>query len=254
MRKGDELESRGNIEEIFDSVQGEGPLVGIRQVFLRLGGCNLCCVFCDTPQARRPAATCKVETGPGTGQYEYLPNPLSNEDTLRVIEERWTAGHHSVSITGGEPLVQADFLRGLLPALKEEGKSVYLETNSTFPGELGELLPSLDFVAADVKLSSSTGEPSRFEVNHEFLKSCSGIELFVKIVVTESVDEAEFTEAVEMIKDSGVDAILAIQPVISRHGDVGIGAPQLLELQSKALRIMTDVRIIPRVHQLLRVP
>src|ERR1700722_8035561 len=40
-----------NIAEIFYSVQGEGMLVGVPSVFIRLSGCNLRCTWCDTPYA-----------------------------------------------------------------------------------------------------------------------------------------------------------------------------------------------------------
>lgn len=247
------MASRGNIEEIFDSVQGEGPMVGCRQVFIRLGGCNLACVYCDTPQARRPAATCRIEEEPGTSRYEYLPNTLSVEDVIRVTGNLWLPGHHSVAITGGEPMVQADFLRGLLPALKEAGHRVYLETNSTFPDELPGLLEYIDFVAADVKLPSCSGEPDRFESNREFLEKCAGgLELYVKIVITESVDGEEFIEAVRMVAGAIESPLIVMQPVTSMRGEGQVSSSLLLGLQQRALEIVSGVRIIPRVHQLLR--
>jgi 7-carboxy-7-deazaguanine synthase len=244
-------DARGNIEEIFDSVQGEGPLVGSRQIFIRMGGCNLSCIYCDTPQARRPAATCRVEKAPGTGEYEYVPNTLSVPDVMQIIKKLRIPGHHSVAVTGGEPLVQADFLRELLPALNTEGLKVYLETNSTMPEELDELVPHIQHVAADIKLASSTGEPERFEVNLEFLKRCAVPDLFIKLVVTEDTNPLEFMRAVNVVKDSGRTGIIVIQPVTGRRGEVGVGGAVLLELQSRALEVWPDVRVIPRVQQFL---
>lgn len=232
-------------------MQGEGPLLGTRQIFIRLGGCNLCCVYCDTPQARRPAATCRVETVAGTGRYEYVPNTLSVDDVMKVVRKLRIPGHHSVSVTGGEPLVQADFLRDLLPALTADGHKIYLETNSTMPEELEALVPELHTIAADIKLSSSTGEPERFEVNLEFLRKCLVPHLFVKIVVTEKTEGEEFVRAVRLVKESGRAATVVIQPVTGRRGDVGVGGGILLDLQKSALEILADVRVIPRVQQFL---
>ncbi len=232
-------------------MQGEGPFLGVRQIFVRLGGCNLSCAYCDTPQARRPAATCRVETVAGTGRYEYVPNTFAVPDVIRVVQKLRVSGHHSVSITGGEPLVQADFLRDLLPVLVSDGHKIYLETNSTMPEELDGLLEYLEVVAADVKLPSSTGEPERFDVNLEFLKRCSVPALFVKMVVTEQTDAGELLEAVRMVKESGRMVTVVIQPVTGRRGEIGVGGATLLDLQKGALEIMPDIRIIPRVQQFL---
>ncbi|MBK5092370.1 MAG: 7-carboxy-7-deazaguanine synthase QueE [Actinobacteria bacterium] len=247
------METSGNIEEIFDSVQGEGLLIGSRQVFVRLGGCNRACSFCDTPQARRPAATCRVETEPGSGRFEYLPNPLSVDEVMRVVGRLWFTGHHSVSVTGGEPLVQADFLQALLPAVTAEGHKVYLETNSTCPDELPDLVPDIEYVAADIKLSSCTGEPNRFDDNLEFLEKCDVPLLFVKMVVTNEVDVDELVESLRLVSSSGRSPTVVIQPVTGRRGEIGIGGLLLLELQQRALEIHPDVRVIPRIQQILRI-
>lgn len=247
------METSGNVEEIFDSVQGEGLLIGSRQVFIRLGGCNRACSFCDTPQARRPVATCRVETKTGSGGLEYLPNPLNVDEVMRVVGRLWFSGHHSVSVTGGEPLVQAGFLQSLLPAIISQGHKVYLETNSTCPDELPDLLPSIEYVAADIKLSSCTGEPNRFDENLEFLKKCDVPFIFVKIVVTNEVDVDEFIEALRLVSSSGKSPTVVIQPVTGRRGEIGIGGLLLLDLQQKALGIHPDVRVIPRVQQILRI-
>jgi len=241
----------GNVQEIFDSVQGEGPLVGIRQIFLRLGGCNLACAFCDTPQARRPAATCRIETVPQSGHYEYRPNMLSVEDVMSVIGKLRLPGHHSVAVTGGEPLTQAEFLRELLPALKADGQKVYLETNATLPEKLDGLVGDIDCVCADIKLSSCTGEPERFDANLDFLLRCEVPSLIVKIVATENIDPEEFLEAIRVVIKTGRRPIIVLQPVTGRRGEVGVSGGLLLDLQMRALEIYEDVRVIPRVQQLL---
>jgi len=246
------LAARGNVEEIFDSIQGEGILVGCRQIFIRLGGCNLACSYCDTPQARRPAATCRVETAPGTGRYEYIPNTMSVSDVLEVVKKLRVPGHHSISITGGEPLLQADFLRGLIPELVGDGHGIYLETNSTFPDELPGVIEHVTYVAADIKLPSCTGEPERFDVNLEFLKACNVGNLFVKLAVSEEFDSEEVMQAVKLVIASGRKAVVVIHPVTGRRGEVGIGGEMLLDLQRKALELYSDVRVIPRIQQFLR--
>ncbi len=175
------------------------------------------------------------------------------KDVVNIVESLMCKKYHSISITGGEPLLQVDFLRSLLPPLRDKGNSIYLETNSTFPDEFLSISDYVDFVAADIKISSCTGEPSRFDDNLRFLKNCSGIQnVFVKVVVTENVDRDEFFTAVEVVKESGVRVVFVIQPVSTIRGEIGTSPAILLELQSKTLEILPDVRVIPQVHQVLR--
>ena len=59
-------ETRAHLVEIFASVQGEGPWVGERQLFVRFLGCNLDCVYCDAPETKTKQSHCRVEIEPGT--------------------------------------------------------------------------------------------------------------------------------------------------------------------------------------------
>ena len=45
------MPEQGHLLEVFSSYQGEGPYAGVRQVFVRLSGCHLRCVYCDTPES-----------------------------------------------------------------------------------------------------------------------------------------------------------------------------------------------------------
>jgi organic radical activating enzyme len=177
---------------------------------------------------------------------------MAVEEVIKVVGKLRIPGHHSVSVTGGEPLVQGDFLRWLLPALRAEGHKIYLETNSTFPEELPGIIEHVEYAAADIKLPSCTGEEERFEVNLEFLKACDVPHLFVKLVLAEGFDEVEVLAAVKLVKASGREATVVIQPATGRRGEVGIGGGPLLEVNQKALELYPDVRVIPRVNQLLK--
>lgn len=96
-----------NIVEIFDSTQGEGLWSGTPMTFVRFGGCNLNCSFCDTQKS-----------GKELGREEVLSNILQS----RIPR---------VCITGGEPTIQKDDLNWLVHALKFQGKKVHIETNGT---------------------------------------------------------------------------------------------------------------------------
>ncbi len=97
------------VQEIFPTFQGEGPNTGFPAIFIRLGGCNLACSFCDT----------EFETF----EAMSLEAVLNQVATCRQQEERL------VVITGGEPLRQE--IHPLCAALIRLGYRVQIETNGT---------------------------------------------------------------------------------------------------------------------------
>lgn len=115
------------IAEIFYSLQGEGRLIGLPSVFIRTSGCNLRCVWCDTPYTSwRPEG-----------------RSYSVEKILREVK-KYPARH--VVITGGEPLLAPE-IEQLTTALKAAGKHITIETAATIfrelPGDLFSLSPKL---------------------------------------------------------------------------------------------------------------
>jgi len=65
-----------NLVEIFSSIQGEGTYVGATTLFVRLGGCDLRCGWCDSPHTWKPAPECRIEVGRGSGRFETRANPM----------------------------------------------------------------------------------------------------------------------------------------------------------------------------------
>ena len=94
------------ISEIFFSLQGETSRVGLPTVFVRLTGCPLRCVYCDTTYAFSGGQTMTLET---------------------ILAEVARHNAHYVTVTGGEPLAQKNCL-SLLGALCDAGYAVSLET------------------------------------------------------------------------------------------------------------------------------
>jgi len=148
----------GYVSEIFCSIQGEGPLVGQRQVFFRTGGCSATCRWCDTVygKVRSPRFVIHGQDGEDA---RTLPNPVASVDAAREVLDaaRRDGGTDTVSITGGEPLEQGEFVVDVARRCKEGGLSVYLETNGLHDVEFAKILPYVDVVAMDIKLPSATG-------------------------------------------------------------------------------------------------
>ncbi len=144
--------------EVFSSMQGEGVLIGCRQIFVRFAECNLSCDYCDTPFHGGP--TCQIEAEPGSGCFNSHDNPVSMAEITRLISHWQHVSnnvHHSIALTGGEPLLHADLLKHWLPEVVSI-LPVFLETNGTLPAELEKVLPLLDWISMDIKGSAVTGD------------------------------------------------------------------------------------------------
>ena len=242
------------LSEIFSSIQGEGPYVGERHLFVRFCGCHRACEFCDTVVDR--TETVLIEKLPGSGQFEQVPNPLSAEQLvgiIREIDERKT--NRRISLTGGAPLLQAAYLGELLPQLCNDGHSIYLETAGDLPKQLKAIIEWVDIVAMDVKLSSVTKEPNTFPAHWQFLKTCRewDLDVFTKLILSAETDEKELIQAVEGIKKAGgEDTLIVIQPMTkAAKTDAVPNGEQLLRWQEMVGRLMPNVRVIPQTHKML---
>lgn len=133
------------ISETFYSLQGEGKLLGVPSVFVRASGCNLRCVWCDTPYA--------------SWQPEGDDWPV---EKIVADVAKWPAKH--VVLTGGEPLIMPDILP-LAELLKAAGYHLTVETAATIFKDL-----PIDLASLSPKLSNSTPthrEGGRFAEAHE---------------------------------------------------------------------------------------
>ena len=131
------------LSELFYSIQGEGKLLGVPSVFVRASGCNLRCVWCDTPYASwKP-------------EGEAVP--------VDAIVERVAAfGCRHVVVTGGEPMIMPD-VAALCAALRAAGKHITIETAATVFEPV-----AVDLASLSPKLSNSTpSDAGSLTVMHE---------------------------------------------------------------------------------------
>ena len=236
--------------ELFSSIQGEGVLVGFRQVFIRFADCNLNCDYCDTPfQAQE---TYRIAKDPASTDFESRPNPanlLEIGELLGDWTRSWPRLHHSLALTGGEPLLHVDVLREWLPTVKSV-LPVFLETNGTLPDHLSAVLASIQWVSMDVKLESTSGVPTPWEEHKAFMR-CAGEKLCqVKAVIDDSTSGEELTCLAKMMNQHamGVHLIVRPRPVQCQPA---LDSTRLLACQATLLDIYPLVRVIPQVHQWL---
>jgi 7-carboxy-7-deazaguanine synthase len=120
------------IAEIFHSIQGEGALLGTPSAFIRTSGCNLRCVWCDTPYA----------------SWKPEGSEMTREEILAWIEAQ---GARHVVLTGGEPMVAAG-VRELAAAIRASGRHLTIETAGTVaPDGI-----ACDLASLSPKLANST--------------------------------------------------------------------------------------------------
>ena len=238
--------------ECFSSIQGEGVLVGVRQAFLRFSGCNLHCSFCDTPGMTTAPEGCLFELTPGRRDFYTVENPVSCERVVSLIES-WTQGwpgiHHSISVTGGEPLLHGGHLLELLPKLRRL-LPIHLETNGTLHEALAPLLPHLDYIGMDIKLPSASGCLDLWQAHKAFLELASRRDVYVKLVIDKNTEDWEVERSCALI--AGVDAAipLILQPMTLADGTISIAPLRTLEFQEMA-RGLKDVRVIPQTHKFM---
>lgn len=246
------MSNRIHINELFSSIQGEGMLAGKRQIFVRLTGCNLDCSYCDTEFGK--SKTANIESGPGSNAFFSFPQPMLFQKLIDIISD-WNVqlpgAHHSVSFTGGEPLLYAESLVSIFPEIRKT-LPIHLETNGTMPLALGLVKSCLDYISMDMKLPSTAGCTEQLWDNHErFLREAHGHNVSVKAVVGNSTSNAEILKVCEIISNVDRNTPLFLQPLTLIDGTIGIDVRHLLSLQETASSHLPDVYVIPQMHKLL---
>ena len=175
------------IAELFYSIQGEGKLMGVPSVFVRASGCNLRCVWCDTPYA----------------SWDPQGDDVSVADIVRQVQAH-PARH--VVITGGEPLIMPDITE-LCEALAAADYHITVETAATVFKPL-----KLDLASLSPKLANSTPihrDGGRLAQMHEqrrlnipviqsFIDTAPAFQL--KFVVAETSDMHEIEQLLSQLR------------------------------------------------------
>lgn len=248
-----------SLVEIFASSQGEGPEVGRPTVFVRLGGCDLRCRWCDSPGTWRPVPTCRIEETAGSGRFVERDNPVAIEAIVAEVERLDSRKATWISLTGGEPLLQPMAVRALAQALATRGRRVYLETHGLHAAALEACVEWVELVSMDWKLASDVAYgpgvkplpgPDFHAAHAAFLRIARRArQVYVKVVVTPSTTDAEFDAMLAAIAAESPELPLVIQPVTPRGGVKAMPSPaRCLALQARALERLTDVRLIPQTH------
>lgn len=222
------MEKTCKISEIFESIQGEGLCIGEKHLFVRLFGCNLACKYCDTnvPDDKKAVVLTK------SALYDEIKHYSAE----------------TISFTGGEPLLQSEFLRDFLAEYKSSlKKKIYLETNGSLPYNLRDVIDYVDVVAMDIKLESATGQKNDFSTNDEFLLVARDSNVFAKVVFDENITDKEIIGLANLGLKHGIEIILQPKMPISKKLDMTVIFQKLYSKYSR-------IRLIPQVHKFLNLP
>jgi organic radical activating enzyme len=225
------------IVEIFSSIQGEGLLIGKRQIFIRFAGCNLSCNYCDTPESQKSS-------------YGTI---LSVEDVTRKIANLKTLDLHSISFTGGEPLLYTDFINEIIA---KTDLKIFLETNGTLPDKVRKL-KKIDFISLDIKIPEHFDSEFNNEIFENEIKSLKiliehNTNIYCKLVVLPSTNSNTVEKiAKRIVNEVNTNVSLVIQPVSPIdlwQNDIN----KLFEFSEVAGKYM-DVLVIPQTHKFLKI-
>jgi len=209
-----------NISEIFYSIQGEGTRAGLPCVFVRLQGCNLRCVWCDTPYALE------------IKQIEQIM-------TFREILERIKSFNcNFIEFTGGEPLVQSNSI-DLMNYLIENGYTVAIETSGS--KLIDKLHPDIIKIL-DIKCPASNMSKFNKIENLKYLNKKDEI----KFVISDRVD---FDWALDYISRNNTFAItenILFSPVF--------GKLEPIELSQWILATHLPIRLQLQIHKFIWEP
>lgn len=163
------------VAEIFESINGEGPLAGQRALFIRFAGCNISCAYCDTAWANEP---------------DFVGMEMSIDE---IVSEAQKVQIRNITITGGEPLLSEDMAM-LLQALAASGEHrIEIETNGAV-----DLAPFRDIsdrisFTMDYKLPGSGMEETMCLSNFPLLRVSDS----VKFVVSDLDDLERAKEVID---------------------------------------------------------
>lgn len=244
------------LNEIFASIQGEGPWIGERHIFVRFQGCDIRCRYCDTPAAaladkEQECCASQASAGPAIS-YEQIPNPVSASRLTELCNRLVIPGpsRSTISLTGGEPLLQHEFLAQWLPIVKKKFR-IYLETNGIHDEAMRALHGLVDIVSMDFKLPSATGLRPFWVEHKRFLSAAGDAGIFIKAVVTRDTNMDDILESSNIIAGHNASIPFILQPA---GNTMAPNVNMLIDFQDAALRIIRDVRVIPQVHTILKVP
>ncbi|VVB62076.1 7-carboxy-7-deazaguanine synthase [uncultured archaeon] len=171
------------VNEIFYSIQGEGILVGVPSIFLRLTGCNLRCSFCDT-------------------KYGYVQGKEMSVQAILDDIKKFACTY--ICLTGGEPLLQKDSVK-LIENLLKKNYKICLETNGSI--SIKKLVGKKSLmISLDIKCPSSGSHEQMIMKNISYLSKKDQLKFIIK-------NKEDYDYAKKILKKYNPQCTVFFQPV-----------------------------------------
>lgn len=215
------------VKELFYSFQGEGPWIGYPQIFIRFYGCNIHCSYCDEPDYAKDRKNVSLSWV---------------QDQIRPFLDKPI---HSISITGGEPLLHTAAIKELAPILPFP---LYLETNGLLSDKLLEVIDLFTYFSVDYK----PGFEKEFSAFMEVLRGRPNV--YVKYILMKDFPKKDLEFVAQFLSSFDNKVPLVLQPVTpfaNVHEKATVDdVYRAFDLCSKYL---TDVRVIAQTHKFIGV-
>ncbi|GAB1439609.1 7-carboxy-7-deazaguanine synthase QueE [Providencia sp.] len=219
------------INEIFQTLQGEGVFTGVPAIFIRLQGCPVGCSWCDTKQTWEKEQN--KETTLGDIAVKTIDSDwwaqADSDDLIQLIKELNFNAKHIV-ITGGEPCIYD--LMPLTEALENQGFQCQIETSGTYPIHC----TAKTWVTVSPKVGMKGGLPvisqavnRANEIKHPVARE-KDIEALDNILALRSVDVAPIV-ALQPISQKVAATKLCIDTCIQRNWRLSIQTHKYLNIQ-----------------------
>ena len=202
--------------EEFYTIQGEGYHKGTAAYFIRVGGCDVGCHWCDVKESWN------AETHPPTSIHSIVANAEKYSDTIVANAEKYS---DTIVITGGEPLTWD--MGPLTQGLKEKGMTIHIETSGAYP-----LTGVWDWICLSPK-------KNKLPVGDIYKKAQE-----LKVIV---YNKHDFIFAEEQAAQVGEDCILYLQPEWSVRDKM---VPQIVDYVMKHPKWKVSLQ----THKYLNIP
>lgn len=206
------------VVEIFDSIDGEGIFTGCLATFIRLGGCNMRCSYCDTG---------------------YALNAKDGKEIsiTEIVRKARKIGNTHITLTGGEPLINPES-SSLVKALCECGFLVNIETNGSV--DVRQFQNDNTVITMDYKTISS-GENKKMSIDRiNALRKCDVLKIVCEL--------SDFEDIQKMLSDTKTDANIFISPVFGKV------EPKELVFFAKHMRdngVNNRIRVQVQLHKII---